>query len=498
MINLFGTNRVVPNGYIYTSHKGSEYIYFEGIWFDHKNMKMIDPNKAPRMNEAAIKQIVEHNSTNNNKRMIGESFTFTGRTYTYVGNDRFSEDGVLLSESEMISEVIADGERVYNVPRETLDKQWNSLGFFILPPFIEDVRIPAGFELKGYRFSPKKSRFMNVSDGSIADNMMNRKLWSEASSLAKSMRHKEEILPINSTIMLRDNNSRAEWNGTDFSGTDGEVVVPAQNANNIKMKYCNFVKQNPGLFPELSGAKQAEPDQAKHQSGVVRSEQPSPVTEADESSSTESASITEIPDGYLITSRAGVQYIRKNGQWISSQTKKPMNSSAAMSIDRAAKAKIDKFNETADVKIGDKWKSSKGIEYTYVGDDRFISSKGKLAPKSSAQGILDKMRAAKEPEETEVQQDTVQDTVQDGSNGASDEVEVQDTTTQSTEEPVQGEEGSDLESLARQIKAHPKARKITVLMTRGDKVSLLAADLILAGKEQDAIKILKALNSSDE
>ena len=495
MINLFGTNKVVPNGYIYTSHKGSEYIYFEGIWFDHKNMKMIDPNKAPQMNEAAIKQIVEHNS--NNSRMIGESFTFTGKTYTYVGKDRFSEDGVL-SESSILSEVIAEGERVYNVPRETLDKQWNNLGFFILPPFVEDVRIPAGFELKGFRFSPKKSRFMNVRDGSLADNMMNRKLWAEASSIAKSMRHKDDILPVNSTIMIRDNNSRAEWNGTDFSGTDGEVVIPAQKANDIKMKYTNFIKQNPTMFPDLSGSKQSEPEQPKHQSGVVRSEQPSQVSEADEHNSTETSSITEVPEGYLITSRAGVQYIRKGGKWISSQTKKPMNSSAAASIDRAAIAKINKFNETADVKIGDKWKSNKGIEYTYVGDDRFISSNGKLAPKSSAQGILDKMRASKEPTEDEVQQDTVQDTVQDDSKEASDEVKVQDTTSNSTEEPVQGGEGADLESLASQIKAHPKARKITVLMTRGDKVSLLAADLILAGKEQAAIKILKALNSTDE
>lgn len=626
MINLFGTNKVVPNGYIYTSHKGSEYIYFEGIWFDHKNMKMIDPNKAPKMNEAAIKQIVEHNC--NNKQMIGESFTFTGKTYTYVGKKRFTEDGVL-SESSILSEVIAEGERVYNVPRETLDKQWNNLGFFILPPFVEDVRIPAGFELKGFRFSPKKSRFMNVRDGSLADNMMNRKLWAEASSIAKSMRHKDDILPVNSTIMVRDNNARAEWNGTDFSGTDGEVIIPAQKANDIKMKYNNFIKQNPALFPDLTGSKQAEPEQPKHQSGVVRSEQPSQVTEAvgkirtgnadsteipdgfqldrfewddgkgkwytdrnqviddpemidslnksavkriqqlnkmdkfpvgsiaeykgnyytwtgerfynkdvgtipeqdtisliddytnnpdevrdepqdepktDSSAETSPESSTEqssessptsVPDGYVITSKAGIPYYKKGGKWISSQTKKPMNSSAAQSIERAAIAKIAKFNETADVKIGDKWKSNKGIEYTYVGDDRFISSNGKMAPKSSAQGILDKMRAAKEPEQAEVQQDTVQDTVQDEQPGKSDEVKAQNTT-QDTTEPVQGGEGSELESLANQIKAHPKARKITVLLTRGDKVSLLAADLMLAGKEQDAIKILKALNSSDE
>ena len=500
MINLFGTNRVVPNGYIYTSHKGSEYIYFEGIWFNHKNMKMIDPNKAPQMNEAAKKQIIEHNR--NNTRMIGESFNFTGKTYTYVGKNRFTEDGILLSESSVLSEVIADDQRVYDVSRETLDKEWNALNFFILPPHAEDITIPAGLEVQGYRFIPKQSRFVSLRDGSTADNVLTKKLWAEGIRQARWLRHEtgNDILPVNSTIMLRDKNMRAEWNGKNFCDNDGNVVLDDAKAQSVKQQYIQFVQKNPADFPSLTGTK---PEKEIQDAGKVQKPSQKPFqpqvmgrygqekrSEVREAEGDESSS-TEIPEGYLITSRAGVQYIRKGGQWISSQTKKPMNSSAAMSIDRAAKAKIDKYNETADVKIGDKWKSGKGIEYTYVGDDRFISSKGKLAPKSAAAGILDKMRAANKPEdaeEVEVQQDVVQDSPVDSPPSEPN----------STEEPAQAGVDSGLESLAQQIKAHPKARKITVLMTRGDKVSLLAADLILSGKEQDAIKILKALNSSDE
>lgn len=294
MINFFGTNKVVPNGYIYTSYKGAEYIFLEGIWFNHQNMKMIDPNKIQRMNEAATKQILE-NKSNMNRKIIKE----------------------------------ADG--------------------------------------------------------------------------------------------------------------DGANVV--------------------------------------------------------------------VPDGYTITSKAGIPYYKKNGQWISSQTKKPMNSSAANSIERAAQAKIVNFNKDAPIKIGEKWTSNKGKEYTYVGDDRFISSDGKLVPKSSAKQILDKLMQDRKLDTDSTEDPENKTDQQDAPPAQTDEVPPQDVppSTPSTEEkpkpqdePAQDGQDSSIESLANEIKSNPKARKITVLLTRGDKVSILAADLILAGKEQDAVKILKALNSSDE
>ena len=636
MNNFFGTNKVVPNGYIYKTDKGSEYIFFEGIWLNHKTMKLIDPNKTKMMNEAATRRIIEHNRTN--KKFIGESFTFTGKTYTYVGQGRYTEDGIL-TES-IISEVIADEQRVYTVPRETLEKEWQTLGFYVLPPHTEDASIPAGLLVNGYRFNPKHKRFISDTDGSIADKVQTRELWNAATSLVNRLRNApgSNMLPINSTIMMKDN-TRASWNGTDFRDMDGNIVISSADAGNIKKKHLNFIQQNKADFPtlfagrptgvneaagdsEFSNFVKADPTKIEipnkfklddftysknkniwyDHSGPVTEKSfnselnadavkliqkynsiddypvnstvdyngqtltwnghswvssegksyksnkftskvdefidtqlnsdkkvPAHITEpqnpnnttstengevetqntsggTDQSSRTDSTSSSSsaIPDGYSITSRAGVKYIRKNGQWISSQTKKPMNSSAAMSIDRAAAAKIDAENKSSPIKVGEKWTSGKNKEYTYVGDGRFVSSNGKVIPKSSAEQILAKLSAEKGAQPP-TNQSEPQDTQQPAGDSSSTPVVEPQTEPQSEpqSEPQNGEESGKpenaaLESLAQKIKSHPLARKITVLLTRGDKVSLLAADLFLTGKEKDAINILKALNSSDE
>lgn len=736
MINFFGTNRVVPNGYIYTSHKGSEYIYFEGIWFNHKNMKMIDPNKAPQMNEAAKKQIIEHNC--NNKQMIGETFTFTGKTYTYVGKERFTENGVL-TESKVLTELLADEERVYSVSRDTLNKEWNELKFSIIPPHAEDISIPPGLVVNGFKFIPRGQRFQDMSTGSYAEPAMARKLYDAGIRMVRADAGNHTLVPINSTLMT--GNSKLQYNGTDFCDNDGNPVVSGASADKIISAYTKFVQSNPQDFPSLVGDntkeqrfganvrpkvgsdlvqkrdqvteaitsndfsnfKAANPEKIEIPSGFkvgdytyrkkqnvwqnngeavsdktfnkelntdainkikemnkdsdypinstidyrgnkltwnglawvseqgkrfqssdfmnevdrfVKSSPKSAGTSSEEKiegaeqglvvgktkitdkngkvfiyqggedfvnpddesllpsdiakatvqrvsgaskgketnpEAEAEVSSTEVPDGFAITSKAGVKYIKKAGQWISSQTKKAMNSSAAKSIERAAESKIKQHNETSPVKIGDTWKSAKGKEYKYVGDDRFISTDGKLVPKSSAEKIMSQLSAKGSEEKPEVPQDSTQSADVEGFvvgktkikdkagkqyvyQGGNKFVNPDDDSVYPTEladkqiekfkqsqagnvqttaadqgEPVQAKPqqpeagaqeqpsgNSDLEALAQQIKAHPKARKITVLMTRGDKVSLLAADLILAGKEQDAIKILKALNSSDE
>lgn len=475
MINFFGTNNVVPNGYIYTSHKGSEYICLEGIWFNHSNMQLVDPKKTTMMNEAAIKQINQYNSTG--KRFIGESTTFIGRKYVYLGNNRYSEDGKVLAEATALSEVISDDQRVYDVSKDTLDKEWNELKFYILPPYVEDITIPAGLVVNGYRFIPRSNRFVNEKDGSVADNVLMKKLWAEGIRIARRLRHEagNDILPVNSTIMLRNQNKRAEWNGTDFRDNDGNVVVPSDKANQVKSMYSRFIKSNAEDFPSITGVQQRET-----------------VTEADDKS------VSEVPNGYMITSRAGTNYYKKNGQWISQQTKKPMNSSAAKSIERAALTKIAEFNKTSPIKIGDTWTSDKGKEYMYVGDDRLISSEGKMVPKNSVQKILQKMTATDEQEPESTDTSTEEPEVQqEPSKPVQQEPAKQEEPTQ--DEPSSDESGgSELEQLANQIKKHPQSRKIQVLLTRGDKVSLMAADILLDGSKDKVIEILKTLNSTDE
>ena len=759
MTNFFGTNTVVPNGYIYTSHKGSEYIVLEGVWFNHHDLKMVDPNKTQKMNEAAISQITKHNSTS--KQMIGESFNFTGNTYVYLGNGRFTENGIVMAESALLTELIADDQRVYDVSRDTLQKEWNELQFNILPPHAEDITIPAGMDIHGFKYVPKGQRFIDAQTGRPAEPQMARKLYDAGVRLARQEASKHKLIPLNSTLVL--GNTRGVWNGTEFCDNVGNVVVPAAKSKEIFSKYQQFVNANPQEFPSLvnssnkeqrygvgpkpdtvpgrnfgsdlvkgreevteaiskndfSNFKPANPEKieipagfsigdytyrkktgdwqnggkavtdtrfnkelntdaikkikelnakdeypvnstidyrgdkltwngsswvnesGKHfkssnfmdevdqfiktapkaqqsstetsiegaenglvvgktkitdkngkvfiyqggedfvnpddesklpdeiakatvqrVNGTAKGEESSTVQEpaaqetqkqpAAQAEPTESAG--NVPNGFAITSKAGVKYVKRAGQWISSQTKKALNSSAAQSVERAAETKIQKHNAESPVKIGDTWTSSKDKEYTYVGDNRFISSDGKMVPASSAQKIMDKLVSnakTQEPENAEQEASASEDVPglvvgkskikdkagktfvyqggntfinpDDGSalpddiaNGnierfkqaqagkastsAADQGEPQASPLPTSPESTStGETGSgDLESLAKQIKEHPASRKIQVLLTRGDKVSILAADILLSGIDKDAVKILKALNSSDE
>lgn len=498
MTNFFGTNTVVPNGYIYTSHKGSEYIVLEGVWFNHHDLKMVDPNKTQKMNEAAISQIMKHNSTS--KQMIGESFNFTGNTYVYLGNGRFTENGIVMAESALLTELIADDQRVYDVSRETLQKEWNELQFNILPPHAEDITIPAGMDVHGFKYVPKGQRFIDATTGRPAEPQVARKLHDAGVRLARQEASKHTLIPLNSTLVL--GNSRAVWNGTEFCDNEGNIVVPAAKSKEIFSKYQQFVNDNPQEFPSLVNSSNKEqrygvgpkPNAVPGRNfGSVLVKGREEVTESDDSVETSSETV---PEGFSITSKAGVTYIKKGGQWISTQTKKAMNSSAAKSIERAAKTKIQKHNETSPVKIGVKWTSNKGKEYTYVGDDRFISDDGKLIPKSSAKKILNQLNGESKPEEPEKEEQSVEDDVKRGEDSTQPQIEPtpEPEKTTSTEPP----EDTELDSLAKQIKEHPAGRKIQVLLTRGDKVSILAADILLSGIDKDAVKILKALNSSDE
>lgn len=490
MINIFGTNNVVPNGYIYKTHKGSEYIFLEGFWFNHSNLHMVDPAKTTKMNEAATAQILKHNSTG--KQMIGESFSFTGNAYVYLGEGRFTENGVIV-ESSVLTELMADDDRVYKVSRETLNKEWAALQFYILPPHAEDVSIPAGLEVEGFKFVPKGQRFIDMQTGRPATPEMTRKLHAAGTRIARQQASSNQLVPINSTLKM--GNAVATWNGKDFCDNDGNVVVPAAQASNIFSKYKQFVRANPSDFQSLVQ------DTSKEQRFGVgeKPEQKEPVTEADEGKG------LVVPNGYTIVSKSQIPYYKKNGEWVSAKTKKPINSSAAKSVERAAQVRIAEYNKSAPVKIGEEWTSSKGKTYIYVGDDRLISVDGKVIPKDSAKKILAKLEGERKIDtdsalDTKDKVSDVQDTPKQGVHDDEPEVQSQEPKQDApkSEQTSSSTENSELSSLADAIKQHPKARKITVLMTRGDKVSLLAADLILAGKEQDAIKILKALNSNDE
>lgn len=211
---------------------------------------------------------------------------------------------------------------------------------------------------------------------------------------------------------------------------------------------------------------------------------------------------TDVPNGYVYTSGKGKKYFKKNGSWFSSETKQPINQSASAPLERAAKEAITKHNSSETVKIGTEWKSKKGVSYKYVGDGRFISDSGKLLPSDISRKVLDDMSSnTTQGDETQDPNDEAPEVNVGGSD--SDTKQNNLPPDQGTQQPPvqndapRGSGESGLQGLADRIKSFPKARNIIVLLSRGDEVSLLAADILLSGKQREAVEILNSLNNTD-
>lgn len=330
MLNFFGNNTLVPNGYVYTSHTGSKYVFVEGLWFNNSSMQMIDPSKYSNMYVSAQKQIVEHNSSSSMK--IGNSYKHKGADYIFIGEGKFTQNGNVIAES----------------------------------------------------------------------------------------------LSIGHSIMEADDETLAS-----------------------------------------------------------------------------------VPDGYVYTSGKGKSYYKKGGEWYisGSQPRLKVNISAARPLEQAAIRKIADENSSSELKIGKStWTSSKGKEYTYVGDDRFISADGKMLPKGMASKAKNDIIAKKDDhkEEDDKIRDDVDANVDDTSTANPEDRHEEEKVDQ--EQAVDDhdakrddqEEGDKLKTLADKIKANPKARKIMVLLTRADKLSLLAADILLSGDADKVKQIIQSLNNRDE
>lgn len=328
MLNFFGNGSLVPNGYVYTSHTGSKYVFLEGLWFNNTTMKMIDPSKYSNMYASAHRQIVEYNSSA--KMKIGSTYISEGKEYIFIGEGKFTQNGNVIAESLSISHSLMEAE------------------------------------------------------------------------------------------------------------------------DNIKF----------------------------------------------------------VPNGYVYTSDKGKLYYKKGGEWYISGTKSKVNSSASRPLEQAAIRKIEQENNSSELKIGEStWTSSKGKEYTYVGDDRFISSDGKLLPKSIAEKAKNDIVATKDDhkEENTKVRDDVDSQVDDTSTSTPEDRREEEKVDQQkavddvdSERDDHKEENDDIEGLANKIKASPYARKITVLLTRADKLSLMAADILLSGKQDEVKQILQSLNNRDE
>jgi len=328
MFKSLGNSNSIPNNYVYTSHRGTEYMYLDGSWMNCETMQVVENKHNFKMNQSAKAQIAEHNE--NNSLQIGGKYGINESTYTYVGRNNFTINGNLLSES------------------------------------------------------------------------MNTKV---------------------------------------------QQLVEADASD-----------ENP-----------------------------------------DAGSSSDVPNGYVYSSNSGKKYFKKNGQWFSVETKKPINSSSAVPLERAAQAQIAKFNSESPIKIGQEWKSKKGITYKYAGGNRWISDSGKMLPASTAEALNQQLSSTSSDDEAPADQGS------NDSSGSQDQGQDQSSDTNPPSgNPAGGNSGDNsnsggdpLQGLANEIKSNPYARKIIVLLSRGDEVSLLAADILLSGSEKKAVEILNSLNNTD-
>lgn len=191
-----------------------------------------------------------------------------------------------------------------------------------------------------------------------------------------------------------------------------------------------------------------------------------------------------IPYGYIIKSRKGNSYIKTPSGWVSNG--KPANQGIIKNLEAAAERKIEEYNDNSDnlVKIGQEYKSNNGKVYFYNGTN-FMSADGKKKLAGGAQESA--MRKLQQSAETNDGEDPSAEVTEPNTN----EVEPSGTVDE-PESSTQDSGGKSLQELADIINNHPQKRKLVALMSRGDKVSLIAADIILAGKAAEAVKELTA------
>ena len=261
-----------------------------------------------------------------------------------------------------------------------------------------------------------------------------------------------------------------------------------------------------------------------------------------------------IPNGYVYTSGKGNKFIYKNGTWFNLATKKPVNQSNVNMLNRSAEKAINDFNAKSDIKIGDKVKSGKGVEYTYNGTG-FSSADGKQLTGGAAQAALNKLKAEKAGSTQDSGTDTSNvdagttdpkqdDTIVPGQSAVDTNPPEQQSTssTQGSEEAQDqgqydpndytaqsiinnlGDNGTGnsdnsnsasqdsgtppstepsnqpkdpMTELAQKIKSSKYNKQIVTLLNRGGDMDLLAADILLNGNVQEVVNQLKSLNNSN-
>jgi hypothetical protein len=451
---------VIPNKFSLNDH----YVYDKdkNAWWSRDGHYITNKTDSEDLFKSAYKDIAKYN--NEESYPVGSSMEYNGERMTWTGNNWVYENGRIAGNkfTDLVDSYITDNPDFINSSTSS-DSTNNS----------ENSSTSSDSDQSPYKVGQhirdKYGKVYRFDGTDFVDSSGTKLSSDETSKILKGAK---------------------EWQDAKNNGNEDEYRK--NNTTNLGSKTVQDPKS-----PEQE--QQSSPEQEQQSSSPEQEPQSNNSDVSDSQASDENNSSndlsSDVPNGYVHKSKKGNSYYKKNGQWFNSATKRPVSSSSVPMLERSAQAEIGKLNSSSPVKIGQEFKSKKGITYHYVGDNRFISDNGKLLPPDTAQKVLASLSQQSSGDESS-SEDQPQDKNTDTSNGSG---------TTSQEQPktgtTSGDEGTNsnepLQGLATEIKSSSYARNIIVLLSRGDDLSLLAADILLSGQQKEVAEILKSLNNED-
>ena len=225
-----------------------------------------------------------------------------------------------------------------------------------------------------------------------------------------------------------------------------------------------------------------------------------------------------VPVGYVFTTDRNTEFYKSTEGWKNQLTDKMVADKMEERLEMAATEEIKKYNaEHPEGKIGDAYTDTDGVAYYYTGDD-FVSREGvsldpelsdkalrsiakqnkpstqkaqkqvsdqkpnvsKVAPKDKGENKVPPKQPSPAPEKSETKPTP---------RNVAKKTPTKTPTQTATDKVVDIGVSEELNKLVGAIKQHPQRSKIKALLQKGDEVSLLAADIIMSGKN-DEVKML--------
>ena len=229
--------------------------------------------------------------------------------------------------------------------------------------------------------------------------------------------------------------------------------------------------------------------------------------------------VSSVPVGYQFTTDKGTEFYKSSSGWKNSLSDKSVAPKMAERLESAALSDIDTINASSEFKIGNSYTDTEGNIYFYTGDD-FVTVDGQSLSPDEADDAMKAVRVVAdapapdnangdpktdEPDAVPSEDKPVDKSPVEPSDEPTKSEPVPDEPTKSepvpvkptnkqasakpapapSSEPAKSDPPTDdaINKLAKLIKRHPRMLRLRKLIMNGDPLSLLAADIILSGKD---------------